>query len=567
MRRAITIVTLLALMAGFGFGVNRLIASRKTKIPSETSSYIPTSTRPAIVLPGTLYLAQGGQLYSLSDGFFTSLHSSTSAGTWMQPAYVPGTQNIVAVLRVRRILEPVPAQQSGDGDSPAQQQRGGALQGEPRCGSTTGCSGRVSVPTGTPVLRVRPAEELDHVRRRFLDMVGFATGTLANQRLTTANPFTGGDVDPTPMANGDVIFSRYAISNGARSHSSLSRRNRWCSRRSSPPPLRTADNLRRHPTARWSRWSASAAPGFRAHDLRWRRSSATKLGTPRILVNNCLCSAPDVGPGWQRPRLLQRDGRRRTLRALVDQRRAHRNAGGAVGGDDQPRLRRHIPALVVAADEHPGDDPLVEDLRELVQLARHAALLRNDVCDACDLDAAAAHDRHLTEPAFDDEVIRLRADARRPDAVVGGGRSTALHVAEHGRARLVSGALLDDARQRFTDAAPAELHMAERIASTVGFVLGLQPAISTPSATTMMLKSLPACLRTSRCATTSSTVTSNSGMMIMSAPPARPPITATHPVSRPMTSQTMTRWCDVAVVCRRSSASVTTLTALSKPMQ
>ena len=34
MRRAVTIVLLLALMAGFGFGVNRLIASRKSKIPT-----------------------------------------------------------------------------------------------------------------------------------------------------------------------------------------------------------------------------------------------------------------------------------------------------------------------------------------------------------------------------------------------------------------------------------------------------------------------------------------------------------------------------------------------------
>ena len=33
-RRVVTVVTLLALMAGFGYGVNRLIASRKSKIPT-----------------------------------------------------------------------------------------------------------------------------------------------------------------------------------------------------------------------------------------------------------------------------------------------------------------------------------------------------------------------------------------------------------------------------------------------------------------------------------------------------------------------------------------------------
>ncbi|MEA2637331.1 MAG: hypothetical protein QOE18_388, partial [Chloroflexota bacterium] len=68
MKRAVTIVTLLALMAGFGFGVNRLIASRKSKIPTEATVYIPTATRTSVVLPGTLYLAQNGELYRLSDG-------------------------------------------------------------------------------------------------------------------------------------------------------------------------------------------------------------------------------------------------------------------------------------------------------------------------------------------------------------------------------------------------------------------------------------------------------------------------------------------------------------------
>src|ERR1039457_7271881 len=86
-------------MAGFGLGVNRLIASRKHNIRTESSVFIPTVTRPYIVLPRTLYLAQKGDIYRLSDGFFTQLHLSTASGSWMQPAYVPNSQDIVAVLR------------------------------------------------------------------------------------------------------------------------------------------------------------------------------------------------------------------------------------------------------------------------------------------------------------------------------------------------------------------------------------------------------------------------------------------------------------------------------------
>ena len=51
----------------------------------------------------------------------------------------------------------------------------------------------------------------------------------------------------------------------------------------------------------------------------------------------------------------------------------------------------------------------------------------------------------------------------------------------------------------------------------------------------------------------------------MSAPPAIPLITAIQPVWRPITSTTITRLCDSAVVCRRSIASVQMETAVSKP--
>ena len=56
-----------------------------------------------------------------------------------------------------------------------------------------------------------------------------------------------------------------------------------------------------------------------------------------------------------------------------------------------------------------------------------------------------------------------------------------------------------------------------------------------------------------------------SGMRITSAPPAMPLITAIQPVWRPITSTTITRLCDSAVVCSRSIASVQIATAVSKP--
>ena len=56
-----------------------------------------------------------------------------------------------------------------------------------------------------------------------------------------------------------------------------------------------------------------------------------------------------------------------------------------------------------------------------------------------------------------------------------------------------------------------------------------------------------------------------SGMRTTSAPPAMALMIAIQPVCRPMTSTTMTRLCDSAVVCSLSIASVAMKTAVSKP--
>ena len=54
-------------------------------------------------------------------------------------------------------------------------------------------------------------------------------------------------------------------------------------------------------------------------------------------------------------------------------------------------------------------------------------------------------------------------------------------------------------------------------------------------------------------------------MSIIVAPPAMPAHVAMWPAWRPITSTTMTRSCDSAVVCRRSIASIAICTAVSNP--
>jgi len=293
-RRWLTVILLLALMAGFGFGVNRLIASRKHNIPTEASVFKPSATRPKIVLPGTLYLAQNGDIYRLSDGFFTDLHLSTASGSWMQPAYVPNSQDIVAVLRaaeysnlylltsqgaiIRRLsnnanvhLDTVYLNHwmfyphmSADGKTIY------FSYDQPKNSSTLAVD--LSVWSGT------------------------LSGKLAATLLTNSNPFTGGDVDPTPMANGAIIYSKYAIGSG-NAFSQIALQVKPLNR---PiiltTPAQDCGQPAPSPDGTKVAMICIGGTGLQSTRLEVASLSAGKLGTPQTLVNNCLCSAPVWAP-------------------------------------------------------------------------------------------------------------------------------------------------------------------------------------------------------------------------------------------------------------------------------
>jgi Tol biopolymer transport system component len=294
MRRAVTIVALLALMAGFGFGVNRLIASKKAKIPTEATVFTPTATRPAVVLPGTLYLAQNGDIYRLSDGFFTDLHLTSLEGRWMQPAYVPGTQDIVAVFRTAEYSNlylissqgKILRQLSNNATAVASRVWLDHWMFWPRFNAT-----------GTTMyFGYDQPKDSGTYAVDFSVWSGSLSGTLANKRLTNSNQFTGGDVDPTPMANGDVMYSKYAIGSG-NAYSQIALQTRPLG---APMLLTTANQdcgqPAPSPDGTMVAMVCIGGTGLQSTRLEVAPLVGNKLGTPRTLVNNCLCSAPEWAP-------------------------------------------------------------------------------------------------------------------------------------------------------------------------------------------------------------------------------------------------------------------------------
>jgi hypothetical protein len=93
----------------------------------------------------------------------------------------------------------------------------------------------------------------------------------------------------------------------------------------------------------------------------------------------------------------------------------------------------------------------------------------------------------------------------------------------------------------------------------------LPPLGFAPSEAQMMVKRLPRWERWMQVLVRMSRSNGISGMRMMSEPEATPAWRASQPAFRPMTSTTMTRWCEAAVVWTRSRASVATATADWKP--
>jgi hypothetical protein len=90
-------VGLAILMVVTGFSSYVYLGSRQSKVavaPQKPTA--PTPRTQGFVLPGTVYLAQAGALYSFSAGRF---HQLTAEAGWTQPALHPDGSHLIAVKR------------------------------------------------------------------------------------------------------------------------------------------------------------------------------------------------------------------------------------------------------------------------------------------------------------------------------------------------------------------------------------------------------------------------------------------------------------------------------------
>ncbi len=240
-RRAVAVVAGLAvLMSLFGLGVYRLLGhfkhldnSAATRPPDR-----PQDTKPAVVLPGTLYLSQGGDLFTLHGTDFKELIAHDSVrGDWVQPALL-SDGSLLAVARADASSSLY--QLAADGTVTRQLVAGaattlsdGSLENNhwvfhPRLG-----------PDGTTLWFSYDSPKNGFLVDLAVWAMPLAAGTASPsptpsahatvrpvlpavaKRWTTPNDYTGGDVDPVPLISGGVVFTRYSIDAQDKIHSQL----------------------------------------------------------------------------------------------------------------------------------------------------------------------------------------------------------------------------------------------------------------------------------------------------------------------------------------------------------
>ena len=217
MRGAIAAGLVLAMIA-FGAGVYELVGlvrsnQHTVRKPNEIS---------APSLPGTIYIVQAGAIYRFKHGSFAAI---TGEGGWMQPSAAPNNQ-LVAVRRQGNYSDlyllsssgKIVAQLSHNASSRTVEENHWTFY--PRYS-----------PDGRSLFY--DFDPKDYYPSFRIDLAIFASpigSGLGAVEWTTPNDYTGGDVQPVPLRDGGIVYTKYSIDDSFQVHSQI-----WIQRRAGSP--------------------------------------------------------------------------------------------------------------------------------------------------------------------------------------------------------------------------------------------------------------------------------------------------------------------------------------------
>lgn len=283
-----TTVVLLVAMVVFGLGVRSALGLLRTDTRAVAAT--PEQQKPAVALPGTLYVAQDGALYRLRGGSFERFTEEQQG--WTQPIVLPDGR----VLAVSRAANSSDLDIIGSNGRVAEQLTHDAATGRGAGIDANHWSLYPALsPDGTTLFSSYDSPKSGY-------MVDLATwsrpldgGSAAAKRWSDPHPYTGGDVTPLPLRSGAVIDVSYAVDSKQRITAQVELIARPLA---TPAALTTPDQDCLWPAlSPDERWLAMVCTGAQQRaDLVVAAFDGSRLGPQRVLVDDRLVSAPVWSP-------------------------------------------------------------------------------------------------------------------------------------------------------------------------------------------------------------------------------------------------------------------------------
>lgn len=206
--RFVLALVVAVLMVFTGSATYIYLARHQSKVATLPEKPTVATPRPeAFVLPGTLYLSQSGALYSLSAGRF---HQLTPEAGWSQPAPTPDGSNLLAVKNSGTFSDVYLLNRYGTAMRQVTNNVGRYGMNDPSLNHWSFYP-RLS-PDGQTLWMAYDGSKCDGCFVLMFDIWSMPfNGSQRQARLwTNSNEGTGGDVQPIPMPQGGIIYTKYS---------------------------------------------------------------------------------------------------------------------------------------------------------------------------------------------------------------------------------------------------------------------------------------------------------------------------------------------------------------------
>jgi hypothetical protein len=208
-QRALALLLIATLWTATGIGVYVFLDSHRGNLAAQAQRPGQEQARNAALqrLPGMVYLVQAGTLYKLQAGTFTPLLKPAGTASWSMPAVSPRGDSLVVVHRDYAYSDLVLVDAAGHVQTQITHAASKTIEL-----NHWALYPRLSADGSTLFFSYDPKDRFNNYNV-VMAVWSLPLGAAATQmrKWTTPNNYTGGDVQPLPLASGGVIYTKYGL--------------------------------------------------------------------------------------------------------------------------------------------------------------------------------------------------------------------------------------------------------------------------------------------------------------------------------------------------------------------